>query len=74
MEKTKRLIVSRDTIGFIKSILESYEDIGILSVIDGEKGLIEIIYSVFFEEDLIAILKDMKNNGIDYMEVNDGCT
>jgi len=73
MEKTKRLIVSRDTIGFIKSILESYEDIGILSVIDGEKGLIEIIYSVFFEEDLIAILKDMKNNGIDYMEVNDGC-
>jgi len=74
MEKTKRLIVSRDNIGFIKSILESYEDIGILSVIDGEKGLIEIIYSVFFEEDLIAILKDMKNNGIDYMEVNDGCT
>ncbi|HOP85484.1 MAG TPA: DUF4911 domain-containing protein [Syntrophorhabdaceae bacterium] len=72
MEKTKRLIVRRDAIGFIKSILESYEDIGVLSVIDGDKGLIEIIYSAFFEEDLIAILKDMKNNGIDYMEVNDG--
>ncbi|HOJ42705.1 MAG TPA: DUF4911 domain-containing protein [Syntrophorhabdaceae bacterium] len=72
MEKTKRLLVRRDAIGFIKSIIESYEDIGIISVIDGEKGLIEIIYSAFFEEDLNAILEDMKENGIDFMEVKDG--
>jgi len=72
VEKTKRLLVRRDAIGFIKSIIESYEDIGIISVIDGEKGLIEIIYSAFFEEDLNAILEDMKENGIDFMEVKDG--
>ncbi|MCX7966813.1 MAG: DUF4911 domain-containing protein [Syntrophorhabdaceae bacterium] len=68
MEKVKRLYVGRDSISFIKSVLESYEDIGIVSVIDGDKGLIEVIYSVFFEDDLMAILKDLKNNGINYME------
>lgn len=68
MEKTKKFYVRRDSIGFIKSILESYEDIGILTVIDGNRGLIEINYSNFFEDDLMAIIKDMKNNGIDFME------
>lgn len=68
MERTKRFFVRRDLIGFVKSILESYEDIGILTVIDGDKGLIEIIYSVFFEDDLMAIIKDLENNGIDFME------
>ncbi|MBP8625073.1 MAG: DUF4911 domain-containing protein [Syntrophorhabdales bacterium] len=70
MEKIRRFIVRREMIGFLKSILESYEDIGILSVIDGPIGLIEIIYSEFFEEDLIGIMKDMKNYGIDYREVD----
>ncbi|MCX8110183.1 MAG: DUF4911 domain-containing protein [Syntrophorhabdaceae bacterium] len=70
MEKTKRFIVRREMIGFLKSILESYEDVGILSVLDGDTGLVEIIYPVFFEEDIMGIMKDMANNGIDYREVD----
>ncbi len=70
MEKTKRFIIRREMIGFFKSILESYEDVGILSVVDGDTGLVEIIYPVFFEEDIMGIMKDMANYGIDYREVD----
>lgn len=71
MEKTKRYIISRDGIGFFKSILESYEDVGIFSVIDGSRGLIEILYASMFERDLEMIIKDMANYGISFYEVND---
>lgn len=70
MEKVKRFIINRGSIDFLKSILESYEDIGIISVIDGKNGLIEIIYSVFFENHLLAILKEMKEKGIYFTEVD----
>ncbi|HOV90542.1 MAG TPA: DUF4911 domain-containing protein [Syntrophorhabdaceae bacterium] len=70
MEKTKRFIIRREMIGFLKSILESYEDVGILSVLDGSKGLVEIVYPVFFQDDLMNILKDMENYGIDFREVD----
>lgn len=71
MEKTKRYIIRREMIGFFKSILESYEDIGIFSVIDGDKGLIEIIYPVFFEQELGHIIKDMAKYGMDCREAED---
>ncbi len=70
MEKTKRFIIRREMIGFLKSILESYEDVGILSVLDGSQGLVEIVYPEFFQDDLMNILKDMKNYGMDYREVD----
>ena len=57
MEKTKRFIINRDGIGFFKSVLESYEDIGIFSVLDGSQGVIEVLYSGFFEHDLYMIIK-----------------
>ena len=44
MEKTKRFIINRDGIGFFKSVLESYEDIGIFYVLDGSQGVIEVLY------------------------------
>lgn len=71
MEKTKRFIINRDSIGFFKSILESYEDIGIFSVLDGNRGLIEIFYAHFFENDLRMIIEDMAHYGIVFYEVND---
>ena len=69
-ERTRRYIVNRDGIGFFKAILESYEDIAIFSVIDGNEGLIEIIYPAGFEEDLCGITADMINYGISFREVN----
>ncbi len=49
-EKTKRFLVDREGIGFSKSVLESYEDVAIFSVIDGQAGIIEIHLLLGFEE------------------------
>jgi len=71
MEKTKRFFINPEGIGFFKAILESYEDVGIFSVLDGRKGLIELIYSSSFEDDILAIIKDMMHYGIEFREVSD---
>jgi hypothetical protein len=71
MEQSRRFIINRDGIGFFKAILESYEDLGIFSVLDGQKGLIELIYPVYFEDDIRGILEDMKQYGIEFREVKD---
>lgn len=70
MEKTKRYFIDPESVGFFKAILESYEDVGIFSVIDGKAGLVEIIYSVFFEDDLAGIIESMVQDGIQFREVN----
>jgi hypothetical protein len=69
MEKTKRYIMDKQWIGFFKAILETYEDIGVISVLDGRMGLIEIIYSAYFEEDLASLIEDVKQYGIVLQEV-----
>jgi len=69
MEQARRFIINRDGIGFFKAILESYEDLGIFSVIDGKDGLIELIYSSDFEDDIQGIVNDMLNCGIELREV-----
>jgi len=71
IEMTKRLLIDRKGIGFLKAILESYEDVAIFSVLDGKSGLIELIYPHFFEIDVKAILSDMTNYGISIKEVTD---
>ncbi len=71
MERTKRYIVDRCGIGFFKSVLESYEDVGIFSVIDGSRGIIEIFYSDAFENDVKMIIDDMANYDISICEVFD---
>ncbi len=71
MEKTKKYFINRDGIGFFKSILESYEDIGIFSVLDGDKGIIEIIYPSNFDKEIGLIIEDMSNYGIFFQEVVD---
>ena len=68
MEKSKRYIMSKEGIGFFKAILESYEDVGIFSVLDGKKGIIEIIYPVNFEKEIESIVKDMARYGIEFQE------
>jgi hypothetical protein len=63
--------MNRNGIGFFKSVLESYEDIGIFSVIDGNRGLIELIYPSNFEYDIRSIVEDMADYGIVFQEVVD---
>lgn len=71
MERTKQYIINREGIGFFKAILESYEDLGIFSVLDGTKGLIELIYPSCFEDDIQGIIEDMAHYGIEFKEVGD---
>ncbi len=71
MEKIRRLTITREGIGFFKAILESYEEIGIMTVIDGKTGEIELIYPVSAETDLMAIMDDMKRFDILFTEARD---
>ncbi len=41
MEKSRRYSMSRDGIGFFKAILESYEEVALLTVLDGQRGEVE---------------------------------
>lgn len=71
LEKTKRLVMGKEHIGFFKAILESYEDIGLFSVLDGKRGIIELVYPVHFEEDIRAIVDGMGLHGVVFREVDD---
>ena len=51
METVRRLIMNREGIGFFKAILESYEDVALLTVLDGKKGEVELIYPTEAERD-----------------------
>lgn len=70
-ERTKRYIMDRSGIGFFKAVLESYEDVAIFSVLDGDRGLIELIYAASFEEDVRGIIADMVHYGIGFREAPD---
>ena len=71
MEETQKFRMKREEIGFFKSVLESYEDIGIFSVIDGNKGFIELVYPSGFNNEIESIMADMVNYGIIFQEVAD---
>ena len=69
MDRVRRFTINKEGIGFFKAILESYEDVGIFSVLDGKTGVIEIIYPSHFEKDIESIIKDMARYGIEIQEV-----
>ncbi len=71
METVKRAIMPRNGIGFFKAILESYEEIALLTVLNGRTGEVEIIYPSSAEESVIGIMEDMKKYGITFEEVDD---
>ena len=70
METIKRVIMRRDSMGFFKAILESYEEVALLTVLDGKKGEVEIIYPSSAEETVRAIMEDMARYDITFQEVN----
>ena len=69
MERIKRVVMRRDAIGFFKGILESYEEVALLTVLDGKKGKVELIYPSGVEETLRAIMEDMARYDIVFQEV-----
>ena len=71
MERIESFCVNPAGIGFFKAILESYEDVAIMTVIDGKSGRIDLLYPVFFEETLKGIMADMGRYGIHFREVPD---
>lgn len=72
MERIKRYVMSRDGIGFFKAILESYEEVALLTVLDGQRGEVEIIYHPAMEEVVKGIITDMSRYGIVFREVPSG--
>ena len=69
METVRRLIVNREGIGFFKAILESYEDVALLTVRDGSAGEVEIIYPNEAHDVVTSIMADMQRFGIVFREI-----
>jgi hypothetical protein len=70
MERSKRFLMSREGIGFFKAILESYEEVALLTVHDGQRGDVEVIYPEAMEEVVVGIIADMSRFGIIFQEVS----
>jgi hypothetical protein len=60
VERTRRFTINREGIGFFKAILESYEEVALLTVLNGKAGEIEVIYPCHAEEVVTGIIEDMK--------------
>lgn len=68
METAKRLIMKREGIGFFKAVLESYEDVALLTVLDGRAGEVELIYPSEAAGTVASIMDDMRRFGIVFRE------
>jgi ribose 5-phosphate isomerase RpiB len=68
METVRKLIMNREGIGFFKAILESYEDVALLTVRDGRTGEVEIVYPTEAQEVVASIMADMQRFGIVFRE------
>ena len=68
METVRKLIMNREGIGFFKAILESYEDVALLTVRNGKTGEVEITYPTEAQEVVSAIMADMQRFGIVFRE------
>jgi len=57
-----RLRLDPTRIGFVKFILEGYDNLAILSTVDRETGLVQIRYPAELEADLFTLLRDVCHN------------
>jgi hypothetical protein len=71
MEKVRRFSMDPKGIGFFKAILESYEEIALMTVLDGKEGKMEVIYPACQEQVLTSIMADMERFGILFREAAD---
>jgi hypothetical protein len=71
VERIRSFFIDPSKIGFFKGILESYEDVAIMTVIDGRVGRIDLIYPIFSEDTLEGIMVDMERYSIQFREAPD---
>ncbi len=69
MERVRRLIMDRKEIAFLKAVIESYEELGLLTVIDGRRAEVELTYPASSEDVVSALLDDLAKSGILFEEV-----
>ncbi len=60
--------MNREGIGFFKAILESYEEVALLTVLDGKTGQVEVTYPTTAHQTVNAIMEDMRRFGIVFRE------
>jgi ribose 5-phosphate isomerase RpiB len=68
MERVRRFTIDPKRLGFFKAILESYEEVAIMSVLDGKRGEMKVTYPACQEEILVSIMADMERFGIVFKE------
>ncbi len=71
MEKVSRFIINPEKIGFFKAVLESYEEVAVMTVMDGKEGRVDLIYPSDAEGTLRGIIVDMERYGVHFREATD---
>jgi hypothetical protein len=71
MEGSKKFRTKGKDIAMIKAVLDGYEHVALLSVLDGKSGLIELSYPLGTEETVLHILKSLRDEGIGLEEAED---
>ncbi|MCX7856982.1 MAG: DUF4911 domain-containing protein [Deltaproteobacteria bacterium] len=71
IEKRRLFLTEKRYMSFLRDILESYEDVCMMSVTDEKQGLIEIIYPDSQEYNLNEIILDLIKTGIPMLEVKE---
>lgn len=64
MERTKIFHSRKENMKMINDILESYDELCIIHVLDREKGIIEAIYPANNEDLVSEVLKDLESEGL----------
>ena len=65
---TYRARIHRADIGFLNSIIESYEGIGVVRTLNAQSGIIELWLPPEFEEVVVNIMHDLAFDiGLQYM-------
>jgi len=71
MERVRRLIMNREDIGFFKAVLESYEEVALLTVVDGKGGVVERTYPAAMEDVVGSIILSVGKKGVVFREERD---
>ncbi len=66
MHSGRRLLfkVEKKDIGLFTSILSAYEGFGILRTVDPKQGIIEILTTIDFEQDVRDLTEALNNEGL----------
>ena len=65
---TYRARIQRTEIGFLNSIIESYEGIGVVRTLDAQSGIVELWLPPEFEKLVVSVMHDLASEiGLDYL-------